>query len=274
MKLKKFLAPLMAAVITASAIPVSTVTAASPRIFVNITYENNERIRADIMFENIEDCCAGNFHVEVGDGWNLAYDNEGKIEFLRNNCNSKEDIVVLEPRSTNDFVLGFFVNGDRNFNGHFGSVYLEKNSNFSPTNAKVNVVFSNGGRFDDFLINQNDDYIIGADSFNVPPMLSANEYIIGDANNDGRVNAIDATWINMATGENNTQSYIVDEIKYTYKNYFPEANCAAAPDATLNGVIDYTDVEAIVQYYVDMSTTGQNNTRIGQREFYEIFDNW
>ena len=271
MKLKKFLAPLLATAVVAGAMPVANVSAVSPRIYVDITYENNERVRADIMFENMPNVACGNFHVEVGDGWNLEYNNEGKIEFLKNGCKSEGDIVILDPRSTNDFVLGFSAKGDKNFNGHFGSFYLEKNSNFSPENAKINIVFSNGGRIDDFIANQKGHYIIGTDSFNVPPMLSANEYIIGDANNDGRVNAIDATWINMAMEENNTQSFIVDKIKNNYTDYFPEASCAAAPDATLNGVIDCTDAEAIVQYYVNMSTDGQNNTRIGQHEFYEIF---
>lgn len=270
MKLKKFLAPLMAGVVTAAAVPVANVTAASPRIFVDITYENNERIRADIMFENIDDCCGGNFHVEVGDGWNLVYDNKDEIEFLKSGCKSEGDIVVLEPRSTNDFVLAFAAKGDKNFNGHFGSFYLEKNSNFSPTNAKINVVFSNGGRIDDFIATQNNRVIIGSDSFNVPPMLSANEYIIGDANNDGRVNAIDASWILRAT--DNNKEYNVDSIKDSYKNIFTEANCAAAPDATLDKVINEADAKAIAQYYADMSTIGYSNTRIGQHEFYEIFD--
>ena len=98
MKLKKFLTPLMAAVVTTAAVPVANVTAASPKVYVDITYENNERIRADIMFENIDDCCGGNFHVEVGDGWNLVYDNKDEIEFLKSGCKSEGDIVVLEPR--------------------------------------------------------------------------------------------------------------------------------------------------------------------------------
>ena len=61
----------MATVVTASAIPVANVTAASPRVFIDITYENNEQVRADIMFENLDPVSAGGFHVEIGDGWNL-----------------------------------------------------------------------------------------------------------------------------------------------------------------------------------------------------------
>lgn len=277
MKLKKFLAPLLAVPVVAGAMPVANVSAVSPRIYVDITYENNERVRADIMFENIPDAACGGFHVNIGDGWNFKtkYDPSGdKIYGSDKDCTSKGTVTVQERENGEKGVFLYFTSSkDYNLNGRFYSLYLEKNENFNSKNADVNVVFQATPYAEDSIADKTGNLFIKADTYYAPVMLEAQEYIIGDANNDGRVNAIDATWINMALEENNTQSLIVDEIKNNYTNYFPEANCAAAPDATLNDVIDYTDAEAIVQYYADMSTIGHSNTRIGQREFYEIFGN-
>lgn len=270
MKFKKFLAPLLAAAITASAMPVSSVSAVGPRVFVDITYEDNEKVRADIIFDNIEPASCGGFHIYIGDGWDFVLD-DGDIAGTSNGCKSKSVTLHTQKNGEKGFFITFHGSANYNLNGRFYSFYLEKNENFNSKNADVNVVFQAESQYIyDLIGTYQGTEFISAKTDTAPPMLEAQEYIIGDANNDGRVNAIDASWIRMAT--TNNKSYTVDTIKYTYKSIFPEANCAAAPDADLDGHINFIDADKISEYYADMSTDEQNNSDIGKREFYEIFE--
>lgn len=270
MKFKKLLAPLMAVSLIASAMPVANVSAASnPRVYVNITYENNQKVRADVMFENVPACAAGNFHIDVGDGWDIVHDANNQIALSQNNSPTKCNILSAIERSDNYFLLYFLEKGDKKFNDCFCSFYLEKNSNFTSKNAKVNVVFENSGSFDDFIATQKGDRIISSGAYRPPVMLEAQEYIIGDANNDGYVDSIDGSWL-LSSIERDPQCK-VDDITENYTDIFPLANCAAAPDADLDGTISQDDFDLIMKYYMDMSTDERNNSRVGKREFYEIF---
>lgn len=271
MKTKKLLSALTAVSLIAGAVPVMNASAVNnePRVWINITYEDNKRPRADVMFENMPDCWAGDFHIDVGDGWNLVYRDGDKIDILTEGCKAQGNVVVGVERSYNYFALGFLAKQDQNFNGRFCSFYLEKNENFNSENAKINVIFENSGSFDDYITSKNTGYIIGSADYKPPVMLEAQEYIIGDANNDGYVNAIDGSWL-LSSIDLNPQCK-VEDIIYTYKEIFPQANCAAAPDANLDGIISQEDFDLIIEYYMDMSTNEQNNSRVGKREFYEIF---
>lgn len=271
MKFKKALATLMVTSMTLGAIPITNVSAEdAPRVYVDITYDDNGRIRADVMFENISACAAGDFHIDVGDGWDIVYNENNQIELSQDNCSNKCDILSAVERSDNYFLIYFVNKEDRDFSDCFCSFYLEKKSNFNSKNAEVNVVFENSGVMDDFIAKQDGNYIISSDAYRAPVMLEAQEYIIGDANNDGYVNAIDGSWI-LSSIDLNPQCK-VDDIIETYKDIFPEANCAAAPDANLDGVISQEDFDLIMEYYISMSTEERNNSRVGKREFYEIFE--
>lgn len=146
---------------------------------------------------------------------------------------------------------------------------FRKKANFNSKNTEVNVILENSGAVDDFIATKDGNYIISSGTYRPPVMLEAQEYIIGDANNDGYVNALDGSWI-LSSIELNPQCK-VDDITETYKDIFPQANCAAAPDADLDGIISQADFDLIMKYYVDMSTEERNNSRVGKREFYEIF---
>ena len=164
----------------------------------------------------------------------------------------------------------FYGKRDYDLNGKFYSFYLEKNENFNSKNADVNVVFQSTPSVEDMVASCTGTQFITAETDTAPPMIETQEYMIGDANNDGRVNAIDASWIRMKT--DNNKQYTVKNIIRSYKDIFPEANCAAAPDADSDGYISFIDADAISQYYADISTIGYSNTNIGKLEFYEIYE--
>jgi len=275
MKIKKFLAPLMAVSLVAGAMPVVNVSAENkPNIYVDFTYEDDGDIRADIMFENVPDVSCGGFHVEFGDGWKLKIKSNGKLDASVIGCDSNGTASVSSVKhGDNDLFVCFGTDSSHGYdlNGRFYSIYLEKSKNFNSNNATANVVFKSYADADDMLVSDN-EYIIYSGNNHLPVMLGAYEYIIGDVNNDGRVNVIDASQLMSALHGDRAQNYIVDNIKNTYKSLFPYAVCAAAPDADQDGSINYIDVDLIMEYYADMSTEQQNNTRIGKRDIYELFN--
>lgn len=274
MKLKKLLAPLMAVSLVAGAMPVANVSAESkPKIYVDLTYEEDGDIRADIMLENTPNISEGSFHVEFGDGWKLKKRSDGRLYATNNTCDSHDCIgVVSMPYDDNDVFVTFSSIDIAGFdlNGSLYSIYLEKSENFNPNNATANVVFQSSSVTNDML-SLNGKCVLGSNNNHSPVMLEAHEYIVGDVNNDGMVNAVDSTCIFTAL-KNKDNSYNVNDIKYTYKSLFPDALCAAAPDANSDGTIEHNDAMLIMQYYADLSTGHENNSGVGRRDIYEIFN--
>lgn len=277
MKFKKLLAPLMAISLIASAMPVANVSAANdPRVYVNITYDNNNQPRANIMFENLPKIANGGFHIELGDGWKVKMSDiiSTEIEFSQEGCTS--GMAHCDPQlkkyGDNDIFLMFSAGKDYNLNGRFYSIYLEKTENFNLDNSEINIVFQSTPNASDSIATKKGIHVIDAVSDRSPAMLEVYEYLVGDVNNDGYVDAIDCSQVLSALEEHNNSSFSVDSIKHTYKRYFPEAICPASPDATQDGKIGQLDADLIMKYYMDMSTDGINNSRIGKLDFYELFD--
>lgn len=278
MKLKKFIAPLMAASFVASAMPLIDVSAASdPRVYVDLTYEDgNDNVRADIMFENMPNVRSGGFHIEVGDGWNLVMKGTSQAKTSDTGCTAGEEQISTTSRTygDNDFFITFSgETSGHDLNGRFLSFYLVKNENFNSNNSEVNVVFKtvNSNAYD--YIRGKNEYVITSETDHSPAMLEAREYIVGDVNNDGYVNAMDASDVLSAVKSNNNKPLIVKDIERTYKSMFPDAVCPASPDASQDGMISRLDVDVILDYYMDMSTDGVNNSRVGKLDFYEFFNN-
>ncbi|MDE6848235.1 MAG: hypothetical protein K2J44_02675 [Ruminococcus sp.] len=273
MKIKKILAPLIAVSMVAGAMPISNVSASNdPRIYVDIHYEDDGDIRADVMFDNLPELTAGGFHIKIGDGWKLKYRRTGKPDCTTHGCYSDglASITAVEVQNYGLFVCFSTDTGDGyDFNGSFCSIYLEKTDNFSPDNAAINIECINGPNTQDCLVVHNKQNIITYALETTPTMHGAYEYKVGDVNSDGYVDAVDCSMVWSATKNG---AYYVDDIKNTYKSIFPKAKCAAAPDANQDGWINYTDGDAILQYYADMSSENVNSTNIGKIDIFELFD--
>ncbi|MDE6501645.1 MAG: hypothetical protein K2L10_06140 [Ruminococcus sp.] len=287
MKIKKFLAPLMAVSLVAGAMPISNVSAESkPKIYVDLTYEDDGDIRADVIIENMPTLCSGAFHIDLGDSWVMTKDNEGFYDSYDDSNLGKTGMqkafALDETKSKKDGIHGAFIvfttfdMSNYDFNGKLFSLYVAKSQNFNPDDAGINIVYNSAGEYVFDYLHHIDDNNKKVDlSNNVhktsPIMLEAHEYIVGDVNNDGMVNAVDSTCIFTAL-KNKDNSYNVNDIKYTYKSLFPDALCAAAPDANRDGTIEHSDGMLIMQYYADMATGHENHSGVGRRDIYEIFN--
>lgn len=282
MKLKKFIAPLMAASLVAGTMPLTNVSAASdPRIYVDLTYEDgNDNVKANIMFENMPNVKNGGFHIEVGDGWNLVmdtpdYPEDPLVDTINSPAWQKMSSLVVKKDGDNDLFIAFGSSSPsgKNLNGLFLSFYLEKDEDFNSNNSEVNVVFKPGNaNVYDYIKGKNGD-IITSETDHSPVMLESREYLVGDVNNDGRVNAMDCTDILAALEDNHRSSFVVKDIEHTYKSIFPDAVCPASPDASQDGIITKLDADIVLKYYADMSTDEINNSRVGKLDFYEFFNN-
>ncbi|MDE5771137.1 MAG: hypothetical protein K2I06_05840 [Ruminococcus sp.] len=268
MKIKKFLAPLLAVPMIAGAMPISNVSAANdPRIYVDIHYEDDGDIRADVMFDNLPTLTAGGFHIKIGDSWKLTYDMFGEPDCYFNRYASG----VVENIPNYGIFVCFSTTkiGGRDFNGTFCSFYLEKSENFDPDNAAINIEYLNGPNSQDCLVHNNVENILHYALETSPTMLGAYEYKVGDVNSDGYVDAVDCSMVWAATQNG---AYYVNDIKHTYKSIFPKAKCAAAPDANQDGWISEGDGDLMLQYYADMSANRENYTNVGKIDIFELFD--
>lgn len=281
MKFKKLLAPLMAVSLIASAMPVANVSAASnePQLYVDITYEDDGDIRGDVIMKNMPTLYAGGFHIEFGDSWTEGKNNKG-LNFTFANTTPHEIGGNCKYQANGEHGGFFTFNspdyGNYDYNGRICSFYLKKTKSFDPDNAEINIAYYSTENASDFLYHLESNHSLTDYSpiahEKSPVMLGAYEYKVGDVNNDGYVDVIDSSLIRSALKDNNNSAFIVDSIKHTYKRYFPEAVCPASPDATQDGTIGQLDADLIMDYYVDMSTDGVNNSRIGKLDFYELFD--
>lgn len=269
---KKMLSAVMAASIVTGSVSAINALAASPRIYVDIVYEDANTPRADIYFENVPEITVAGFHVDFGDGWEIRMSDifpDRIMCFEDSSLNGLLD-MFKNQKDTVDYKNGLFITFvvthgfDLDVNGRVASVYIRKTEDYSSTTAAINVELLNG----DLLCDSNGiDY---TETVSNPIMLRADEYIIGDANGDHFVDARDCSEI--LTGINNDGILSVYEIRNSYKDIFKNAEAPAAPDADQNGYINKKDSDDVLHYYASHQTGGTYEGSIGSKSFYETFE--
>lgn len=265
----------MAVSMVAGAMPISNVSAYNePKIYVDLHYEDDGDIRADVMLENVPTFFVGSFHIDLGDSWMTTTDNKGR-EFTTIGCTGFGGHASVDI-SSKHWATVFISSTDmenKDYNGKLVSFYVAKSENFDPDNNAINIVYMSGENFVDNLYHSEADYsytnLLPQTLETTPTMLGAYEYKVGDVNSDGYVDAVDCSMVWAATKNG---AYDVDYIKNTYKSIFPKAKCAAAPDANQDGFISYADGDLMMQYYADMATGKENNTNVGKIDIFELFD--
>ena len=243
--------------------------ASTPKIVCDIVYNSsapaNEKYRVDVKFSGMPNLLGAGFHVNVGSGWDISTNSNGNmIRRFSDNVENNADSTTQGRNGNTLFFTFAGTSNAANYNGTVVSFYLTRKSNNSSTNSFVNVELQKG----DFVTNASNTNISASTS--TPVMLQANQYIIGDANGDGYVNALDSSAILTATKK--TPSLNVYSIRKTYKNYFPNAASPSAPDADRSGVINSTDANKILDYYSAIAVGKPYTGSIGKIDVYEIFN--
>lgn len=272
---KKMLSAVMAASIVAGSVSAINALAVSPRIYVDIVYEDANTPRADIYFENIPDINFVNIHLRIGDGWNYAESRVGGVDYTRVGTTSNISGSFLCRQLVADeheiFIsLAATTGYNYDFNGKFFSVYLEKTDQYTPENAVANIYTVDGDMlWEDTGDRDGINYLGGVMETN-PIMLRADEYIIGDANGDHRVDARDCSEI--LSGIDGDGVLSVYEIRNSYKDIFTKAESPAAPDADQNGYINKKDSDDVLHYYASHQSGSTYEGSIGSINVYETFN--
>lgn len=269
---KKMLSAVMAASIVTGSVSAINALAASPRIYVDIVYEDANTPRADIYFENVPEICFAAFHIDIGEGWEIRMSDIFPDEMM---CFVDDSLKGLLPtffkqKDTAHYENGLFITFavknslDLDMNGRVASVYLNKTDDYSPTTAAINVELLENDQLTD---SEDNNY---AETSVNPIMLRADEYIIGDANGDHFVDARDCSEILSGINDNDILS--VYEIRNSYKDIFTKAESPAAPDADQNGYIEKADAIETLRYYADTATGTPYEGRIGSINVYETYN--
>ncbi len=253
--MKKIISALSALVLAVSALPVVTASA------VNVTEENILSVSAETVSEtltvNETVIPAGAVAVTV----NIA-DNSGFISTTTKLDLGAYDVIGNEKGIpvviTGDTTEGSLVTGIVNEGvGVFTTVGTEEDD----TDGSLFTFYVNDNSVDTSDITVSDfetvDYIdiltsaISAYSLN----NTAGYYKIGDVNNDGYVDAVDATITQMAIGKNDGKKISVTNANANLYYFFVETTvCAQSADANISGEITVADANDMSLYYACMST--------------------
>ncbi len=258
-KIKATISTLLASAIVASSASAIYASATAPSAYVDITYSDGV-YTANVIFENMPEIQATAFSINIEDGWELVINDD---EFVLSDTNSfynqASSNVTYITESGIPYVA-FAFGSDHDVNGVAVSFSIRKTSNFSSSTSAINIDF--------IALNSSTTNYIDTDEN--PIMLKANEFIVGDANGDGIVDATDSSTI--LAGIENHPTYKVYNIRKTYHNYFIGAKAAAAPDANQNGYINQTDADLVLDYYVDKTVGNAYSGPIGTIDVYEVFE--
>lgn len=269
-KFKKLLASLMATTIVAGSMSAINSMAASPRIYVDIVRVNSTTYRADVIFENMPALYSSSFYVEVGSGWRINKTGSKTAQWSVENCTITQSAMYTHSMPDDSDNLISFITGADNlagydYNGKFVSFYLTKTNDYNTQNAVINIDMENGYLCGNNSEGERIDYTNNLDD---SIMLEVDQYIIGDADGSGSVNSLDASDV-LTVASNST--LIVDTIAPFHTNYFPDALCAAAPDADQNGYINKADANEIMNYYSAVAVGNSYSGKVGKIDVYETF---
>lgn len=264
-KIKRMLAAALSTVIIGSSISAINAFATQP-VYVDIVYDSVTMTYWANVKCNLTINAAG-FHLKFGSGWDIVTKSNGLVNFKGNN--DFNQYICLKGNDYEQEGLFVTIAGASDVecsNDTIISINIRKTSSYSPTNATANINIVDN----DMFANSQERIIESSNSGTyISPMLRADEYIVGDADGDGRVTATDCSTVSAAV--NNYGNMNVFSIRNTYKNYFPSAKAAAAADANQNGLISNNDASAILNYYATSGTGGTYNGNIGKIDIYDIY---
>ncbi len=277
--MKKFLSALVASVFITSSVFTTTASAiiaeaSTPRIYVDIVYESDTQIRADVMFKNVPPTANGGFHLNIADGWKVDTFDNGSIKLSNLDCTGYGVSGALCNDGTNDVFICYACGRDIDMNGRFCSLEVSKTDTYSETNSDISVYFTSVPGAHDWIGSASGTEYFGAGSdeeVELPVIEKVNEYIIGDANGDVDIDARDSSAILRAIYNNGDKAIYVSSIESNFTRLFPSAKAPAAPDANNDGYISDLDAKLVLNYYSDVSTSTPYVGTIGSKAIYEYY---
>jgi len=264
-KIKTFLASLLVSAISITTFrTVPIVADATPIAYAKLAYVDGNRVRVDLYLDNIPSFTSGGFHVELGSGFDVAYDPDFPTLVWREDTGTYNQylhsiIVDNDPTTNGVFVYFAFSHSyPMILDAPLVSFYVYKNSSSTNTNSTASIVFKETNYSSDCISDAlaSPPFIYyGADIYQ-PAMSKSVDYVLGDIDGNSAVNSADVTFLNSALSVP-PYSYTISSIIDTFTTYFPYAKDAYALDPNLNGTVSNSDAVAINQYiYQGSSYTG------------------
>lgn len=256
--MKKFISAISASVLAVSALPVVTASA------VNHAEENILSVSAETVSEalTVDETVipAGAVAVTV----NIA-DNSGFIS-----TTTKLDLgaygVISNEKGipavvTGNATEGSLVTGSVN---EGVAVFATVGTKEDDTDGSLFTFYVNDDSFDASAINVSDFETVDYADISVSAMSvyslnnTAGYYKIGDVNNDGYIDSVDATVTRMAIEENGGNKLLVSTANADLRRFFVETTvCAQSADPDLSNSITTLDAEDMMIYY-SCAATGKD----------------
>ncbi|GEM_PF-1831668 len=260
-----------------SAVPVINSSAAQaannePKVYLDFVVESDGDIRADVVMENMPEISSGSFYVALDEGLRFTKDTEGYDNEILNSLRGAS--TAYNIISDNLAVFSFSNQSDRNLNGHIVGFYVERTQFNNPYNSTGKIDFKSSRNTFGFLLGIDSGFMYypedGLGSVNTPDMLESNEYLVGDVDGDGRINASDTSHVLR-------QVQVYSEIKISdfngnYNDAIADLRGAYAADVNKDGYITQADADLILRYYTLMMSGKPYDGEIGKIDIYEIYN--
>lgn len=275
-KVKKSIVAALTAATAISAVPVINSTAAQaasnePKMYLDFVIESDGDIRADVVIENMPEFDSCGFHVVLGEGLKFSKSTEGREVVSLGNpaMRGYNRIGDHEVALTMSDLL--FENEDKRLVGF----YVERTAVNNAFNSTANLEFRNTGNSNDYFANSKTNTTIYSAVGNVgsiytPEMLESNEYLVGDVDGNGIINASDTSHVLRQIKYYGTKK--ISDFNGDYNDAIEDLRGAYAADVNKDGYITQEDADLILRYYTLMMSDKPYDGEIGKIDIYEIYN--
>ena len=272
----------------AGCIATSTMTAMSAfadntiQMYTDFTYVSSTRVKVNVWLKNCPAVFAGGYHVELGNGLKLLTTLESDdlehfdIETTGTNSTYVSWSAIKDTTMTNGAFMCFATSGNSPINPNKPLISFYADIVDTDDVTATIVAGSHGNYVDQICYQDAEGKITDSTTFELtiidkPVMIESTEYVVGDVNNDGYINAIDASCILVAMNNNFNVPISVHSIDSHFNMFFPNAQTKESPDANKDEWIDSDDSDEIMSYYSAMSSGHTYNGYVGQTDYYETY---